>query len=331
MGMFSFMKNSNLYYSDNTRLYSAYATNYATIFSTLLENPITDKTYNDFDILIKYQNFKELLFSDSQIDKNFILSFSETIEDDEIKALFLEFLKPVGTRELIKEFARKNLDIYYLIGLIYYFKQRDDNNKLENLKTNIADLIPFEKAEISLAVLGIYYGYSRLRSYETIDFQDKYFKKLGTSFNIKLEMNSKFDYITVETIYQKCFNGGNGYEFKYLEYPKYKSNIKLPTDKEFKTWYKIEKIKYFDVENVLIKKFTTLEMFGNLLGKFSDEIVENRQSRYLIPFVQYNFCELLKINTNGQKYFKKDELIRELELSNNEKIKNELIYIVSIG
>lgn len=332
MGMFSFMKNASLYYVDITGVARNYSDNYFTMLSSLLEKPLPVDFYHGLDVLKEYPAFKDVLYGEAQMDSQFLTSFCETIEDQETKELFKQYLKPTGKREAIKEFASKNMDIYYLIGLVDRFRQRDDNNKLDNLKADMAALIPSEKAELSLAILGIYYGYSRLRTYETIAIQDRYIKQIfGTKFNIKFKMNSKLDYITVESIYQKCFYDKKGYEFEYLIYPKYKSQVKLPTDKKFKTWYKVEEPKYFDVENIKVEKLTTLDMFGNLMGKFSDEIVENKQSGYLIAFVQYNFCDILRVNDKGQKYFSKNDLIEKLTQDNNENRNNELIDVLSIG
>lgn len=332
MGMFSFMKNASLYYADTRGVATSYSENYFTILSSLLEQPLVEGSYHGLDILKEYPNFRDILYGEPQMDNEFLTSFSEMIEDQEVKELFKQYLKPTGKREILKEFASKNMDIYYLIGLVERFKQRDDNNKLENLKADITDLIPSEKAELSLAILGIYYGYSRLRSYINIDIQDKYIKKIfGTKFNVKFEMNSKLDYITVESIYQKSFNDKKGYDFVDLHYPKTISKIKIPTDKTFKTWYNVDKQLYFDVENIKVEKLTTLEMFGNLLGKYSDEIVENKQSGYLMVFIQYNFCDILRLNEKGQKYFSKNDLLEKLTEKEDENLNKILIDVLSIG
>jgi len=333
MGMFSFMKNTNIYYSDVNNQVSKYSDNYFRIFSSLLEIPLIEDTFHGLDFLNKYPEFKGILYNDKQIDKDFITSFAQNIEDSEIQESFKKLVHPTGSREIIKEFAKRDLDMYYFIGLIWYFRQRDENNKLDNLKVDVKDLIPANKAEVSLAILGIYYGYSRLRTYENIELKDKVFNKIfGIKFNVKFKMDSKLDYIIIETLYQKCFHDKKGYDFDYLDYPKYKSNNKLTLDNKSKRVYDInKKEKYFDVENLKIKKLSILEIFENLLGSYSDEILENKKSRYLIPFVQYNFCEILKVNQSGQKFFSKKDLFNKLEILENKLIINELIELLNIG
>lgn len=55
----------------------------------------------------------------------------------------------------------KNDIEHYLIGLVYYFRQKSANKK-DNIKTDIESLIPYKVAEISFAILGIYFGYKNL-------------------------------------------------------------------------------------------------------------------------------------------------------------------------
>lgn len=334
MGMFSFMKNTELYYCDSTNQISNYSEHYFSILSALLEEPLANNHFDSLDILNKNREFKKLLYSNQQIDKEFIESMANNIEDIEIKDIFLQILKPTGSREVLTQLLVKNDIEHYLIGLVYYFRQKSANKK-DNIKTDIENLIPYKVAEISLAVLGIYFGYRNLRSQEKVDIKNRYFGKIfGNTFNMKFTLESKIDYITIESIYNICFNGKEqkGYEYKYLQYPtKNPQPLKILADNDFKIWYKIEKKNYFDVEQITIKKLSTLEMFGNLLGKYSEEIIENKQTSYLITFVQYNFGDILIFNNKGQKYFTKDNLLKKLELLEDEKIQNELLDVLNIG
>lgn len=327
MGMFSFMKNTELYYCDSTNQISNYSEHY---FSILLAN----NHFDSLDILNKNKEFKKLLYSNQQIDKEFIELIANNIEDAETKDIFLQILKPTGSREVLSKLLEKNDIEHYLIGLVYYFRQKSANKK-DNIKTDIENLIPYKVAEISLAVLGIYFGYRNLRSQEKVEIKNRYFGKIfGNTFNMKFTLESKLDYITIESIYNICFNGKEqkGYEYEYLPYPnKNPQPLKIVTDNDFKIWYKIEKKNYFDVEQITIKKLSTLEMFGNLLGKYSDEIIENKQTSYLITFIQYNFGDILIFNNKGQKYFTKDNLLKKLELLEDEKIQNELLDVLNIG
>ena len=334
MGMFSFMKNSELYYCDNTNQISNYSEHYFSILSALLEEPLANNHFDSLDILNKNSEFKKLLYSNQQIDKEFIESIANNIEDIETKDIFLQILKPTGSREVLSKLLEKNDIEHYLIALVYYFRQKNANKK-DNIKTELESLIPYKVAEISFAILGIYFGYRNLRSQEKVDIKNRYFGKIfGNTFNMKFTLESKLDYITIESIYNICFNSKEqkGYEYEYLPYPnKNPQPLKIVTDNDFKIWHKIEKKNYFDVEQITIKKLSTLEMFGNLLGKYSEKIIENKQTSYLITFVQYNFGNILIFNNKGQKYFTKDNLLKKLELLEDEKIQNELLDVLNIG
>ena len=333
MGMFSFMKNTNNYYHDSVGIVSDYSNHYFDTLSTLLKEPISDGHFKDLDVLKKSKSFKDLLYTDKQIDNDFISTISKECQDSEIKEIFLNITKPTGTREVLSKLLEKDSLLYYLIGLVYHFRQKNNSNRKDNFKIDIKNLIPYEVAEVSLAILGLYFGYKSIRSEEKIELEDKYFKKIfGHNFNMKFNFESKLDYITVETIYDICFKEHKGYEYDYLPYPAKKPpSLKIPTDANFKIWYQVQKKAYFDIDQITVKKLSILEMFTGLLGKYSDEIIENRQTRYLIPFVQYTFGDILTFNDRGQRYFKKDDLLKKLEIKEDKKIINELIDVLSIG
>jgi len=335
MGMFSFMKNTNIYYHDSVGFVSNYCDYYFYTLSNSLKEPINDGNFKQLDIMNESRIFKELLYTDKQIDNEFINTVSLECQDNEIKEIFLNIIKPTGTREVLFKLLEKKSLLYYIVGLVYYFRQKNNSNKKDNFKIDIENLIPYEVAEVSLAILGIYFGYKNIRSEETIELEDKYFKKIfGRNFNMKFNFESKLDYITVETIYDICFKNKEhkGYEYDYLPYPTKKPpSLKIPTDKNFKIWYQVQKKEYFDVEHITVKKLSTFKLFTNLLGKYSSEIIENKQTRYLIPFVQYTFGDILTFNDKAQRYFKKDDLLKKLELLKDEKINNELIDILHIG
>lgn len=270
MGMFSFMKNTNLYYADNQKIVSNYNSKYFTIHK-LLEN----QDYHELNMIENNPILKEILYSNKLLDKDILISIAETIEDNETKELFLGYLKPTGGRSIIKEFAKNGQILYYLIGLIWRFKQKDDSNKLDNLKSDIQDLIPYEEAELSLAILGLYYGYSKLRSHEEIIINDAVFKAIfGTEFNIKFEMDTKLDYITVESLYLLCFSKKDkkGFEFEYLNYPVKPKVKKIQIDEKLKIWYNITTEEHFDKNYITIKELSFKDVVLNKLQSYPNDI-----------------------------------------------------------
>ncbi len=223
MGMVAFMKNTNIYYSDDRDVISNYSEHYFEALSFLISNMLESNGFKQLDILNKNQKFKTLLFSDTQMKKEFIEDIAKDIKDDmKLQETFLQLLTPNGIRKtlsLLLQFGENGL-LYYLIGLVYYFRQKDSNKK-DNFKIDIKSLIPYENAEISLAILGLYLGYSNIRSEELFELKNKSFKKIfGDKFHMKFRMDSKLDYITIESLFNYSFYNKKGYEFEYLEYPK---------------------------------------------------------------------------------------------------------------
>lgn len=258
MGMFAFMKNSEVYYCDDVSKIANYSEHYFSTLSKLLEKPLDDKIFEELNILAKNEEFKKLLYSTTQIDKEFIIKESQKIEDSEIKNIFLEMITPTGTRKALKNLLEKNEIEYYLIGLVYYFRQKDSNKK-DNFKIDIKSLIPYEVAEISLAILGIYFGYTILRSEEKIEIKDKFFMKLfkKDKFNMKFTLETKLDYITIETIYNFCFkNEAKGYEYEYLSYP---NNRRVKSTGNNKNYVIEKRVIHFDTEYIKIRKVQNKE------------------------------------------------------------------------
>ena len=244
LGMFSFMKNTNIYYTNDTGIISNYSDNFLSTFKECLDNKLDSSKL--LSVLIENDKFKTLLFSDKQIDKEFIEEIYSEIQDLEVKKIFSKVFEPNNVLKTMPLLLEKKAFFYYLICLVYYFRQKDSNKK-DNFKIDIRNLIPENLAEISLAILGIYFGYKILRANETIDLNNKVYKQIfGNVFNIKFKLDTKFDYILLEILYITTFCKEININFEYLEYPKNKkNNISFINKKYFKQNYKYEEIDTF--------------------------------------------------------------------------------------
>ena len=244
LGMFSFMKNTNIYYTNNTKEFSNYSDRY---LITLKDYLTIEKDNSDLlDVLKQNIQFKELLYTNNQIDKEFIEAVYNNIEDTEIKEIFSKVLEPNNILKTLPLLLEKEAYIYYFICLVYYFRQKDSNKK-DNFKIEIKNIIPKNIAETALAILGIYFGYNILRADERIELNDEIYKQIfGNLFNMKFKLDSKFDYITVEVLYQRSFHKELGRDFEYLEYPQnIEINMNFINEEEFKHNYKYEEIETF--------------------------------------------------------------------------------------
>lgn len=68
--------------------------------SDSLKVSLDDKHFDMLNILEQNELFKKLLYSNQQIDKEFIESMANNIEDIETKDIFLQILKPTGSRSI---------------------------------------------------------------------------------------------------------------------------------------------------------------------------------------------------------------------------------------
>jgi hypothetical protein len=274
MGMFAFMKNTNLYYYQTTDNISNYSDSYFGALSSYTNLSLFDtKGFVQLgEVFKKFDNFKTLLYSTQQINEPFLETIAEKIEDIETKEIFSGLLKENGVRKTLPQLLEKDLGLY-LIGLVYYFRKKDANKK-DNFKIEIEKLIPAEVAEVSLAVLGMYLGYTHIRPIETVEIKDTYFREIfGSEFNMKFRLNSKLDYVTIESIYNYCFNDKQKtIEFPYLIYPKSPLGFTLPND-DFCCKYEVMNNQtVLDAPYLKIKKLSDSEISQKRLDGYPDEI-----------------------------------------------------------
>lgn len=244
LGMYCFMKNTNIYYTNDTGVISNYSDNFLAIFKECLDDKLDSSKISS--ILKENEKFRILLYSNKQIDKEFIEEIYNEIQDLEIKEIFSKILEPNNILKTLPLLLEKKACIYYFICLLYYFRQKDSNKK-DNFKIEIKNLIPKNIAETALAILGIYFGYKILRANEKIELHDEVYNQIfGNIFNIKFKLDTKFDYIVLETLYQRSFYKELGRDFEYLEYPQnVENNINFTKEEDFKQNYKYKEIETF--------------------------------------------------------------------------------------
>jgi hypothetical protein len=241
LGMYSFMKNTNIYYVNNTRIISNFSDNFLETFKECLDDKLDSSKLSD--VLKENDKFRTLLYSNEQINKEFIEEIYNEIQDFETKEIFSKILEPNNILKTLPLLLEKEAYIYYFICLVYYFRQKDSNKK-DNFKVEIKNLIPENIAETALAILGIYFGYKILRANERIELNDEVYNQIfGDLFNIKFKLDTKFDYIVLETLYLRSFYKELGRDFEYLEYPQgIENNISFTNEEDFKQNYKYEEL-----------------------------------------------------------------------------------------
>ncbi len=293
MGMFAFVRNTTIYYANKNESISNYSEHYFNILSFLIK--IKDENYPKYDaldILNKDEKFKKLVYSDTQISKEFLVQTLDLITDPNLKEIFSQLLQPNSTRKTLPLLFKEENKIYYLIGLIYYFRQKDANKK-DNFKTDITTLIPYEIAELALATLGIYLGYKSLRSKEVFNLNDKFFTKIfGNTFDMKFRLNSKLDYITIESIYNFSFYENTKDYFKadgfeYLTYPTQSKASTFPKSKEFQELYDVKQKSIYDTEWIEVSKKPIEEVVLKKLENYPEDVLVYGKDHIVSFFLKY--------------------------------------------
>ncbi|MCD4667307.1 MAG: hypothetical protein K8R44_01725, partial [Sulfurimonas sp.] len=251
--------------------------------------------------------------------------------DEEMKNIFLGLLEHNNTRKTLLLLVDSG--IYFYIALVYYFRIKNAN-KIDSFKADIESLLPYDKLELSLIFLGLYYGYSNLRADEEIKLDNNFFKKIlkKDRINMKFKLDSKLDYITIETIYIYTFNKKQkGYEFEYLEYPSKPKEIKLAEDNKFKTWYSIERTSYYDIEQIRIRKRVFTEIVSKKLETYDAHIVFGKH--HIFSYAAKYLKEIIKLPMYGEKfllYCKKEDFLQAVKDIQSVIKQNELLDLFAV-
>jgi hypothetical protein len=258
LGMLAFMKNTELYYSNETYEYSNYSEKYFKILNLI--NPIfavaevgqLDNGNKDYyQALIKPEKYANQSVL-QKIVKN--VYANETFKKDIFKQILgmpqpevqkaFELLVGDKTKDCLQLLTKLRQPELILLAFLYRFRDKEGSEKFA-LKEQLTDLIDLHelgdnmalsRANIVLAVLGLYYGYRSLPKNENISFSDSFYLSLGNKFSIKFKLNSILDRNIIESVYQYCFHNMQG-NFDYLPTEQYKpSFINVPNDYEDKSF-----------------------------------------------------------------------------------------------
>ena len=193
----------------------------------------------------------------------------------------------------------KNAELYYFIALVFYVRHKDSNRK-DSIKINIKDIIPESLAEKALAILGIYFGYRTLRATEHIEIHDSYFVKLfGQEWNMKFKLDTKLDYMTIESIYCHSFKDKNDARtLDYLCYPNPKKPMQKPNDKEFNLWYAFIREEKEGAQYIKVSKKSIETMMDQGMNSYNEEIALGKD--HLLSYIAKWFKHLISYSKQGR-------------------------------
>ena len=308
LGLFAFIKNQQLYYALSTNVYSNYSEHFFEAFSIVnseIEIQCGQYLKNEFikafSKLFDYNNsevsqpnsyiikhiYDNGLFDAEFIDKYFDI-FADTSLDKKTKLnnLKINLLNQIGKKITLQPLLEIN-DKFFKVAYLYIYGKKGSNDK-EILKNLILKELPYSQSEITLALLGMYYGYKQLRTYETIEFNDtKIDKLLGTQFNLKFKLDNKLDYVLIESIYEFIFNKIKADKNILSFQPKIKED--LSKIKQFKAFsdYEIEfERELFESCFYKVRKSSDFTKISQLLSSFP-EILQSHL--HIVSFIKKHY------------------------------------------
>ena len=252
MGLFAFIKNTHLYYTNTTQKYITYPQSYFDILdietkSIKLDEWLESRLSYSRDILSK--RLIDRIYQGGYINEKFIEEIIPLIEDEEIKDRFQKLIETsLEYKSILKELQEER-EIYYLICLIFIYSKKGSNDRYV-LKENIVEEVPHNIAELSLAILGLYYGYTIIGAYEDISFDDALFDKIQDNYSMKFRLDSKLEYILIEAIYKRAFDLEYSID---IEPPVKHKNITITRTKKINRLYSIQKDRYLDVDLISVE------------------------------------------------------------------------------
>ena len=328
MGMFSFMKNTNLFYG----IYSNYSSNYFLALSIINqdvkkyinisnENPYIksfEKIINnrEQESASKQHLISSLYDPNVLINKNFLKDFIEKykneVEDSisELENILKKIDDPLAKTEYLDLLAKdKNLKIFFQVAYIASYGDKIGNSKLI-LKNTLAKEVPYSQAEIILAFLGLYFGYRSLNPVDTIQTNSGELAHIiNKNENIKFRLNSRLDYITIESIYQFTFNGRNDNTiFDYIVAPDFSYDYSVLQEYRNNSIYDYSERQIFDIKFILIKQKDIKEsILKSIREKYPDKIPD---FYFLLNWIRkyYAVFYLIRIGKEGEIIFKEDLL-----------------------
>lgn len=342
LGMLAFMKNTELYYANNSKIFSDY-TNYYFLVLHLLNSEfeindkaaIKDSTINVFNTLLQkasthkgdlLEAMIKKIYNNEVFDKNTVSDFFEYGQNFSISPQFIPVLQDAfrsltdyGFADALKKLeSPAELWSYYALAVLSKYNKKEASDK-DALKKGFAERIKENYAEVILALLGLYYGYASLPKHEEINLTDNYFRTLTPKFqNIKFRLENNFDKQIIESVYQYCFNQQPDNSFFKELRSKNKPSTNLteaPAGDDF-----IYKSNNFTYEDILVRKIHRTSKSDLLIEQINSHYGDSIKLSSFISIYAFRFLiasNPFEIDTSTFPPFKinKEKLIRSLKAS----------------
>lgn len=356
MGLFSFMKNTGVFFSEIDSSFQEYTPNFFGALSIINSNikPLSNKDlglykYILFPYEIEASTIQRVLFRhiidyiykdldfDLQLAQKIIQEaiISNIATEEEVRELkqILDYFKKSEQHQiafkdlLLIDIIRNNYPILALLFLSKFSnKSRQHTDKQAVRNIFISHEAKFKKSvsEYLLSVLGLYYGYKTMIKQDTnLNLSDSAFAKMSEKLQtIKFKLTSNLDRVIIESIFHFCkMNRTISDEFTHLYVPKDKKQISFQLPNWGTHTYTDNSYTICNTEVTVIDRKNKSDSIVDSIDRFYSENISKKSllAHYLVSNFGYSkkaLQELLKTNISKVNV---DELAQIIDLDQRQK------------
>lgn len=354
LGMFSFMKNSGVFFAERENLYQEYTHNYfyalGLINSNIKPNLIKDVglyRYILFPQQIEESNIQRVLFkfileciyNNDVIDIPKAIQLIEralsdrrvTPEESRDLRSFLELFRKLSFHNasykdvLNDEAIRKNYPIVALLYLAQFpnkGRQHTDKQAVRNTFIFHENQLNRNLSEFLLAVLGLYYGYKSMIKEDTnLKILDAGFASLAEhQQSIKFKVMSRLDKVTIESIFNfSKTSRPTSEKFDFLVREPVKGIFVPPKWGAFE--YYDSSYEVLDTKVSIVERRNKSERVFELMDKYYPENINSKSflSHYIISNYGLTKKILIEILKNNSNKLNIDEIGHVIDLDQRQK------------
>lgn len=360
MGMFAFLKNSALFYTNQTGEFLDYPARYFECLGLINEffkeqaknvsffgwiiypsQMATDKRSQRFYFhRILDAIYSDVIFSSKwarALLKDASLSDFADVTKGDLEELSMQFAsyetQRIDYKQLLNNpLIKSSIPLTILVFLIRFSNKNITHSDKQAVRHYFAEnSVSLEKntAEYTLAVLGLYYGYTSLPKSEQFKLTDRFFQTLldeNSTASIKFKLDSMLDRFVIESIFQFTLDGqriNDAFLFlqnaaKDLQSPYVSKKNILPPEYQDRSYTPFDKIVRWYIRPVVLEKkipdlFST---YGSSIGYYTS----------LFHLIMRDRPDLLNIDTLkinrwliGLDAQKLDEVAEHIELDKKRK------------
>jgi len=359
MGMFAFLKNSALFYTNQTGEFLEYPARYFECLGLINE---FFKEHAKNTSFFRWIIYPSQMTTDNRSQRFYFFKILEAIYADvifssqwarsllkdeslrelpdvtkaELEELSVQFAsyetQRIDYKQLLNHpLIKNNIPLTILVFLIRFSNKNITHSDKQAVRHYFAEnsgSLEKTTAEYTLAVLGLYYGYTSLPKSEPFKLTDRFFQSLlddNNTASIKFKLDSMLDRFVIESIFQFTLNGQRINDaFLYLQnatkqlHPPQDNRPKLPPGYQDRSYVPLDKLVRWYIRPVAPEK-----KLPDLLSTYGTSVGYNTALFHLIMQLRPDLLQIdtAKINRwlAGLDAQKLDEVADHVELDKKRK------------